>query len=66
MPDDSHLLGNDVDLFADFGTDLDQRRAVMGTETLGFRQLVPHDLAFQCRIRACCQDRSSSGHYGSG
>lgn len=40
------LLGNDVELLANFDTDLDQCRAVMGADTFGLGQLMAHDLAW--------------------
>lgn len=50
MLDDPDLLRNDVQLFADFDADLDQRRAVVGADPFRFRQFVPDDLAGQVGV----------------
>lgn len=47
MLDHPYLLGNDVELFADLGADLDQHAAVMRANALGFGQLVTHDVPWQ-------------------
>jgi hypothetical protein len=47
----SHLLGDDIHLLADLGTDLHQRVPVMCADTLGLGQLVAHDLARQCGVQ---------------
>ena len=48
--DDADLLGNDVELFADFDTDLDQGDTVVGTNALRFRQFMADDVAWQIGI----------------
>lgn len=47
----AHLLGDDVQLLADLGTDLHQRMPVMGTYALGLGPLVAHVLPGQGRIQ---------------
>ena len=48
--DDADLLGNDVELFADFNADLDQGDTVVGTNALRFRQLMADDVAWQIGV----------------
>lgn len=50
MLDHPHLLRNDVELLGYFDADLDQHRAVVGADPLGFRQFMTDDLARQRRI----------------
>lgn len=47
----THLLGDDVHLFADLGADLHQRVPVMGAHAFGLGQIVAHDLARQCGVQ---------------
>lgn len=51
MLDDPHLLRLDVELLADLGADLDQRRAVMRADAFRNRQFVAGDLPQQRRVQ---------------
>ncbi len=51
MLDHAQLLGNHVELFADFHAELDQCMPVVAAETLGFRKFVPPDLAGQTGVK---------------
>ncbi|MGF6483188.1 hypothetical protein OKW34_002999 [Paraburkholderia youngii] len=51
MLDYAQLLGNYVELLADFYAELDQRMAVVAAETLGLRKFVPPDLAGQTGVK---------------
>lgn len=50
MLNDPYLLRDDVELFADFGTDFYQCTAILRADARCRRQLVPHHLARQRRI----------------
>ncbi|SAL07489.1 hypothetical protein AWB78_08600 [Caballeronia calidae] len=45
MLDHANLLGNHVELLADFNAELHQRVAIVAAEALGFRKFMPSDLA---------------------